>query len=331
MSRYIHFDWAMKRLLRNKANFDILEGFLTSLLREKVRIRSILESESNKENAEDKFNRVDILAENRYGELFIVEVQNNRELYYFHRMLYGVSKLIAQNIEEGQKYGKIKKVYSINIVYFELGLGKDHAYHGYTVFRGINEPDYLELSNGQKKWFRKKTISTLLPEYYILRVEKFNRKAVTPLDEWVSFLKTGDIPETAKAPGLAAARKKLVEYEMSETERKEYHRHMENLRYQNSLFETQLIEGLDEGIKKGRKQGQKEGREWGHKEGIVKGRKEGREQGRKEGIEKGRKEGVAQSVRAVHRNGFTIEQIMNSFGLSRKKVLEIIKTKVKQY
>ena len=31
-SNYIRFDWAMKRLLRNKANFAVLEGFLTTLL-----------------------------------------------------------------------------------------------------------------------------------------------------------------------------------------------------------------------------------------------------------------------------------------------------------
>ena len=29
----ISFDWAMKRLLRNKANFEVLEGFLSELLR----------------------------------------------------------------------------------------------------------------------------------------------------------------------------------------------------------------------------------------------------------------------------------------------------------
>ena len=30
----VSFDWAVKRLLRNKANFGILEGFLSELLRQ---------------------------------------------------------------------------------------------------------------------------------------------------------------------------------------------------------------------------------------------------------------------------------------------------------
>ena len=50
MSNYIRFDWAMKRLLRNKANFGVLEGFVTTLLGENIRIRSLLESESNQES-----------------------------------------------------------------------------------------------------------------------------------------------------------------------------------------------------------------------------------------------------------------------------------------
>ena len=58
-TRYIRFDWAMKRLLRNKASFSVLEGFLTTLLNEKIKIHKLLESESNQEDEFDKYNRVD--------------------------------------------------------------------------------------------------------------------------------------------------------------------------------------------------------------------------------------------------------------------------------
>ena len=67
MSDYIRFDWAMKRLLRDKANFAVLEGLMTTLLGEKITIRKLLESESNQENEYDKYNRVDILAEDSRG------------------------------------------------------------------------------------------------------------------------------------------------------------------------------------------------------------------------------------------------------------------------
>ncbi len=82
-NQVIRFDWAMKRLLRNKANFSVLEGLLTTLLGEKITIQHLLESESNQEDEYDKYNRVDMLAENSKGELVLIEVQNNNEYAYF--------------------------------------------------------------------------------------------------------------------------------------------------------------------------------------------------------------------------------------------------------
>ncbi|MDR3217924.1 MAG: Rpn family recombination-promoting nuclease/putative transposase, partial [Dysgonamonadaceae bacterium] len=138
-SNLVRFDWAAKRLLRQKSNFVVLEGLVSTLLGEDIRIERLLESESNKTDPEDKFNRVDLLAENSRGELIIIEIQNNRELDYFHRMLYGVSKTIAEYIDEGDPYARVKKLYSINIVYFDLGQGEDYIYHGNTVFRGLHK------------------------------------------------------------------------------------------------------------------------------------------------------------------------------------------------
>ena len=71
MKNLIRFDWAVKRLLRNKANFVILEGFLSELLGEDIFIQEILESESNKDNKYAKFNRVDLLVKNLKGELMV--------------------------------------------------------------------------------------------------------------------------------------------------------------------------------------------------------------------------------------------------------------------
>lgn len=42
-------------------------------------IKQILDSESNKETEDDKFNRVDILVENSKDELLIIEVQNSND------------------------------------------------------------------------------------------------------------------------------------------------------------------------------------------------------------------------------------------------------------
>ena len=247
----IRFDWAMKRLLRDKANFVVLEGFLSELLQDDIKIQSILESEGNKEELEDKFNRVDLLAENSQKELVIIEVQNTRELYYFQRMLYGVSKAITEYIHEGDQYSEVRKVYSVNIVYFDLGQGSDYIYHGITEFKGLHTNDTLRLSTKQRNTFVREKAGELFPEYYVLRVNEFNDKALTPLDEWVRFLKSGIIDEHATAKGLQDARKRLQVIHMSKEERAAYNRHIENLRMQWDVLTTAHGEGWDEGKAEG--------------------------------------------------------------------------------
>lgn len=259
---YIRFDWAMKRLLRNKANFDVLEGLLTTLLGEKITIQRLLESESNQEDEFDKYNRVDMLAEDSKGNLLLIEVQNNNEYAYFQRMLFGTSKLVTEYINRGEGYEKVRKVYSINIVYFALGHGKDNVYHGKTEFRGIHYNDLLELSPFQRQTFKVDAVSQLYPEYYILKVNGFDQVAKSPLEEWIHYLNTGKIPETYHAPGLDAARERLKIDRMSKDEKNAYYRHMDNINLLKSNIKTEReegkLEGLQEGLQKGRAEGGRE-------------------------------------------------------------------------
>ena len=266
MTNLISFDWAMKRLLRNKANHAVLEGLMTSLLNEKYTIVRFLESESNQEDENDKFNRVDILAENERGELTIFEIQNNRELAYFHRILYGVSKVITDYINLGEDYEKVKKVYSINIVYFTLGQAKDYVYHGKTVFQGLHDPhDILKLSNRQSEVFfgdtfkekenSQREAGDIFPEYYLLCVNNFDKVAKTHLDEWIRFLKTGEIEDGDTAPGLADAKECLDVRKLSKKELLIYQRHKANEAYQRSVINTGYDDGMQDGIKQGRAEG----------------------------------------------------------------------------
>lgn len=247
-NKYIRFDWAMKRMLRDKANFRVLEGLLTTLLNEEIKIVNLLESESNQEEEYDKYNRVDMLAENSKKELILIEVQNNNEYAYFQRMLFGTSKLVTEYINRGEGYDKVRKVYSVNIVYFSLGHGKDIVYHGKTEFRGIHENDILELTPFQKQTFKVDAVSQLYPEYYILKVNDFNRVAKTPLEEWIAYLNTGQIDDEAKAPGLDAAREKLKIDNMTKDEKKAYYRHLDNIVILRDNIKTERAEGRAEGI-----------------------------------------------------------------------------------
>ena len=267
---YIRFDWAMKRLLRNKANYVVLEGFLSSLLGKKFKILRFLESENNQEYGDDKYKQANILVEGEDGQLCIIEVQNCHEITYYHRLRYGASKVITEYINLGKAYGAIRKVYSIYIVYFNLGQGKDYVYHGKAEFIGKHEPhDTLKLSSRQKENFfgikdtdleSMKTSGDLFPEYYILRVNDFDKIATTPLDEWIEFLKTGSISSKATAAGLPEAREHLRVDSLSLKDKQAYFRHLEAVRHMKSLFDTSRDEGYQDGLTEGIIKGEAKGR-----------------------------------------------------------------------
>ena len=247
-NKYIRFDWAVKRMLRDKANFAVLEGLITVLTGEVVKIEELLESEGNQESASDKCNRVDIKAKNVKGEIIIVEVQLTRQLYFLQRMLYGVSKAITEHIDIGQKYDEVKKVYSINILYFDLGRGSDYLYHGKTVFTGVHTNDLLEVNIKEAEELRMRVPQDIFPEYYIIRVNEFNSVATTPIEEWLDYLKNNRIKDDTSTPGLREARQKLLYMTMSDKERRAYDEHMDDIMVQNDVLDTAKMEGRAEGI-----------------------------------------------------------------------------------
>ncbi len=251
--KLVRFDWAMKKILRHKANFDILEGFLSELLGEEVRIKQILDSESNKETEDDKHNRVDILVENAKDELVIVEVQNSKEYDYFHRMLYGTSKAITEHIKEGQPYAEVKKIISITIAYFDLGQGADYVYHGTTVFKGLHKNDILTLADKQVVLYKRNTIHEIYPEYWVIKVGKFHNRVKDKLDEWIYFFKNAEIKSGSTAKGLKEVAERLDEMNLNEKEAKDYKRYLKQLRDVASEQHTKMADAQDL-IKKGKEE-----------------------------------------------------------------------------
>ena len=300
----VSFDWALKRLLRDKANFDVLEGFLSTLLNTDIKIQRLLESESNKDREDAKSNRVDILAENTAGELLLIEVQGESEYAYFQRILFGASKLVTEYIDSGKNYDNVKKVYSINIVYFDLGQGTDFVYHGKTEFRGIHNNEVLKLSTFQRQQFGVDEVYKLYPEYYILKVNDFNRWSKVPLEQWIYFLSTSDIPEDADAPGLKAAREKLKLSQMSKEEQAAYRRYWDD----RVILADQIYTAKGEGRLEGRAEGFEEGRE--------EGREEGKAIGREEGEAIGRAKERLQNARCLKANGIPVDVIAKSLQLT---------------
>lgn len=284
-------------------NFGVLEGFLTVLIGDEIHIVEILESEGNQQTENDKFNRVDIKALNSKNEIVIIEIQNTRELYYLERILYGVAKAITEHISLGETYYKVKKIYSISILYFDIGHGTDYLYHGQNIFKGVHTGDFLQVSTREKDAIVPRMPSEIYPEYFLIRVNEFNKVAVTPLEEWIEYLKTGIIRPDTTAPGLGEAREKLKYYSMTPQERHAYDEHLSALMIQNDVLDSAKLEGKIEGKIEGR----------------LEGRAEGREEGREEGI----KEGVLRNARRMKEKGFSTEDIMEITGLTFEEVSQL--------
>jgi len=305
--KLISFDWAIKRLLRNKASFTIFEGFLSELLHDNIKIKNLLESESNRETEDDRSNRADMLVENAMGELIIVEVQRETEYDYLQRILFGASKLLLEHMKKSMAYSKMKKIISISLVYFDLGMGEDYAYHGQTQFIGINKNDTLQLNNLQKELYKTEKIADIYPEFYLLKINQFDDIARNTIDEWIYFFKNETIKDEFTAQGLKEAKEELDILKMSEEERHEYEAYQESLRYQASMFESTYKVGEMKGLK----------------QGIEVGRKEGIETGRREGIETGQKDKTLEMAKKLKEIGMELPLIAKVSGLSQDEIMNL--------
>jgi predicted transposase/invertase (TIGR01784 family) len=252
--RLISFDWAIKRILRSKANFDILEGFLSELLKEDVQVLEILEGESNQEQFDDKLNRLDMKVKDSNGEIILIEIQYEREMDYLQRILYASSKAIVEHMIAGAKYGNVSKIISISILYFDFGHGDDYVYKGTTQFMGIHNHSLLELNEKQKELYSVEKVENIFPEFYLIKVNNFDDHAKDSLDEWINFLKNETIPEQPKAKGLLKAKEELDYLKMGDDERRQYERYMKYLSDQASAHESSYVLGKREGIQQGLEQ-----------------------------------------------------------------------------
>jgi predicted transposase/invertase (TIGR01784 family) len=226
IKKYIGFDWAMKQLLRQKDNFDVLEGFLSELLKEDVRIQSIggkrEDINFSQTHEDDLFNRADILAINSKNELMLIELQSSCKRNYLLGMLCGLSKTIVDHIETGKDYVKIKKVYSVHILYFDMDNGKDYIYRANLNFNAIHQNDAHQSMPTQDKYLIHGHNAKPHTAYYLIRLNNFNDQPGNTLDQWIYFLKESEIPDDFNAKGLDKARKILDLKQMNEYEFKRY-------------------------------------------------------------------------------------------------------------
>ncbi|MDR0330362.1 MAG: Rpn family recombination-promoting nuclease/putative transposase [Chitinispirillales bacterium] len=244
----ISFDYAIKHILRDKANFDILSGFLSELMERKVTVFDLLESESNKGDDEAKVNRVDLKAKIDNGEIAIFEIQCYRQADFFGKVLYGVSRAVTEQISVGGEYD-IKKVYSISIAYYDLGAKSDYIFLAKMAgFKGLHTEELIRFARPAPP---ADATADIHPEYYLILPKMFDENIQNKFDEWIYTLKTSKVKSEFTASGIQEAGVKLATLKMEPAERKAYERFMEVKANEESILNTYKRDGIAEGIAEG--------------------------------------------------------------------------------
>ena len=244
--KIVTFDWAIKTILRDKANFDVLEGFLTALLGRPIVILDMLESEGNRFDESDKYNRVDLLAKTEDGERIIVEVQYLSEMAYLKRLAYGTAKTIVENLKLGDPYTDVRKVYSVSLLYFEITEnGDDYIYHGKTEFTGLHTHRAVTLKKSLTGDRIRIGESNIFPEYFLIPLRYFTDVVRDDLDQWVYAFKNNEVLDEFTAPGIGALKEKLDYLKMDEEERRRFDRHIDRVRSEWGVIENARQEAAE--------------------------------------------------------------------------------------
>jgi predicted transposase/invertase (TIGR01784 family) len=318
--KLVRFDWAMKNLLRNKANYDIVEGFLCALLEDNdLQVLEVLESEGNKENEDDKFNRVDVVVKDNLGRKILIEIQNTKETDYLFRMVYSTSKSVSESIESGDKYREIDKVISVSILYFDLEIGEDYLYYGQTEFKGLNTNEIINKNSEKVQKLIPKGAKyngvEIFPEYYLIQVKKYQNVVKKAIDEWVYWFKNEKVAEGSHSKHIQKVVERLEVLKMNNIERKNYERFLEKLASEKDMVQTSRDEGYEEAqkellplLKQERKEKEQERKE-----------KEIKDQQLKQAISK-----IEKMVIKLNQKGFTDEEIAEYLEISLQEVKRIL-------
>jgi predicted transposase/invertase (TIGR01784 family) len=243
----ISFDYAIKDILRDKANFDILSGFLTELLCKPVSVQEILESEGNPGKPKGKTNRLDLKAKIDDGELAVFEIQYQDQIDFIGKVLFNTSKAVVEQVSTGEPYD-VKKVYSINIAYNAMGADKEYVFvASLNEFKGTHFDETIPFAQNLEP-LSKKVKKDIHPEYFLILPKKFDEQIRTKFDEWVYVLKKSSVKSDFTAAGVQEAGERLDVMKMTPEERAEYERE----KREETNHKTQILTAEIKGVEKGK-------------------------------------------------------------------------------
>ncbi len=250
----ISFDYAIKYLLKNKGDYDVIEGFISALLQAEgygpVKITALLDAESNKEEEHLRKSIADVVVEDTKGVKYIVEIERAYTSTFIHKACFNSCRLIVDSIARAEDYATIKKVFHITLLYFATSELKNTMYHGKTIFKEVDTHKHIDLhlaSLGGQIYDL-----NILPEYFLISVPLFDNVVKEELDEWLYILKNSDTKEDFKSPYMNKVRERLSILKMSGKEKEEYYKYMKEVLTQRDALSAAEEKGEFKGEIKGR-------------------------------------------------------------------------------
>lgn len=268
MGSLVSFDFAIKYLLKDKSNYDIIEGFVSAVLKTQgykpVKIIALLDTESNKEEYSQKKSLADLIVEDTDHQKYIIEIERQEAKTFVHKSCFNTSRLIADQVPSGEDYCKIKKIFHISILYF--GVGDGPIYHGQTIIRELETQQKLSVHIENETKTATYDATNIFPEYIFISVPNFDNKIRKEIDEWLYVMKNDEVKPEFKSPYMEKVAEKLSVLKMTTEMRNEYI----NYRKQVATFKDAVDTAEERGEKRGLKKGEKIGMEKGEKRGIEK-------------------------------------------------------------
>jgi predicted transposase/invertase (TIGR01784 family) len=250
MSTLISFDYAIKYLLKNKGDYDIVEGFISALLQAEgygpVKIKALLESESNKEAQFAKRSIADLIVEDEHGVCYIVEIERESTESFMHKACFNTSRLIIDSLSASEDYTTIKKVFHISLLYFKWNNSTKALHHGKTIFKEVDtqHPIDLRLTNTQGAII---DLARLLPEYFLISIPLFDDTIRTEMDEWLYVMKNSEVKENFKSPYMKKVTERLNILKMNDKEQAAYYAYMKDTLTQRDAVQAAENRGKIEG------------------------------------------------------------------------------------
>jgi hypothetical protein len=199
----ISFDYAIKYLLKDKRDYEIVEGFISALLKSQgeitsdVKIIALLDTESN-EDSVMKRNLADLVVEDEEHRKYIIEIEHSIQKGFVHKGCFKTSRLIVDHLSTGTDFKNIIKVIHISILYFPIG--KKPIDNGETIIERLESQERLTIHITDPKTNVTVDIINILPKFFFISIPLFDDHLEHEIDEWLYVMKHNNVPQNFQSP-----------------------------------------------------------------------------------------------------------------------------------